>query len=376
MLARVPADRILDTLREPLLVLDADLRVLSANAAFYRTFRAAPEAVEGRPVHELGDGRWNIPALRALLDRVAATDLTVEDFRVEQDFPGLGRRAMLLNARRVKPAPGEPALVLIALEDIADRVRAAEAGARQLQELERSNAELEQFAYVASHDLQEPLRAIVGYLQLLEQRYRGRLDADADEFIGYAVEAGRRMQALVNDLLAFARLGTQRQPPRPVDADAVLQSVLEGLRTVLVETEAVVTHDRLPVVLVDEAQLRTLFQNLIANAVKFRGERAPRVHVAARPSGPAWTFAVRDNGIGIDRRHQDRIFVMFQRLHTRAEYPGTGIGLAMCKKIVEGHGGRIWVVSEPGAGSTFYFTLPGAGGEAPPGAGTDGGATT
>jgi PAS domain S-box-containing protein len=376
MLARVSADRILDTLREPLIVLDAEHRVVSANTAFCRAFRVAPGAVEGRLVHELGNGQWNIPALRALLDQVAATDAIVEDFRVDHDFAGLGRRAMLVNARRVRLAPGEPPLVLIALEDITDRVQAAAVGARQLQELERSNAELEQFAYVASHDLQEPLRAIVGYLQLLEQRYRGRLDADADEFIGYAVEAGRRMQALVNDLLAFARLGTQRRPPRPVDAGDVLRSVLDGLRTVLTETGAVVTHDRLPVVLVDEPQLRTLFQNLIANAVKFRGERAPRVHVTAQPSGPAWTFAVRDNGIGIEPRHQERIFVMFQRLHTRAEYPGTGIGLAMCKKIVEGHGGRIWVASQAGAGSTFYFTLPGAGGDARPGARDDGGGTT
>ncbi|HXG04183.1 MAG TPA: ATP-binding protein [Candidatus Binatia bacterium] len=373
MLARVPADRVLDTLRHPLVVLDAEHRIVSANAAFYRTFPLAPEAVEGRPLLELGDGRWNVPALRALLARVAAIDAPVEDFRLDHDFTGLGRRAMLVNARRVTPAPGEPALVLIALEDITDRVQAAEVGTRQMQELERSNAELEQFAYVASHDLQEPLRAIVGYLQLLEQRYRGRLDADADEFIDYAVEAGRRMQALVNDLLAYARLGTQRRPPSPVDADAALRSVLEGLRTMLAETGAVVTHDRLPLVLVDEAQLRTLLQNLIANAVKFRGERAPRVHVSAEPNGPVWTFAVRDNGIGIEPRHQQRIFTMFQRLHTRAEYPGTGIGLAMCKKIVEGHGGRIWVASEPGVGSTFYFTLPGAGGGAAIPDGGDGG---
>jgi light-regulated signal transduction histidine kinase (bacteriophytochrome) len=213
----------------------------------------------------------------------------------------------------------------------------------------------------ASHDLQEPLRAIVGCLQLLEQRYRGRLDADADEFIGYAVEAGRRMQALVNDLLAFARLGTQRRPPAPVDTAAVLRAVLDGLRTVLAETGAVVTHDPLPVVAGDEAQLRTLFQNLIANAVKFRSDRPPRVHVAAERGPAGWTFAVRDNGIGIEPRHQERIFVMFQRLHARAEYPGTGIGLARCKKIVEQHGGRIWVTSEPGSGSTFHFTLPAAG---------------
>jgi signal transduction histidine kinase len=364
MLARVSADRVLDTLRHPLVVLDADHRVVSANVAFYRTFRLTPTSVEGRPLLELGDGRWNMAALDALLARVAETDAPVEDFRIDHDSPGQGRRILLANARRVTPAPDEPALVVIALEDITDRVRAAEIGARQMQELERSNAELEQFASVASHDLQEPLRAIVGYLQLIEQRYRGRLDADADEFIGYAVEAGRRMQTLVNDLLAYARLGTQRRPPSPVDADAALSTVLKGLRTMLAEAEAVVTHDRLPLVLVDEGQLRTLLQNLIANAVKFRGDRAPRVHVSAEPNGPLWTFAVRDNGIGIEPRHQQRIFAMFQRLHTRTEYPGTGIGLAMCKKIVEDHGGRIWVASEPGVGSTFYFTLPGAGGGA------------
>lgn len=229
--------------------------------------------------------------------------------------------------------------------------------------LERSNQELEQFAYVASHDLQEPLRMVASYCQLLERRYSASLDDEAREFIGYAVDGATRMQALINDLLTYSRVGRQDAPLEPLDCNRVLEDVLVNLSQAVEEADAVVEVASLPRVQGDRSQLSRLFQNLIGNAIKFRGGRRPEIGVAAEPDGDVIRFSVRDNGIGIDPRHADRVFAIFQRLHSRAEYPGTGIGLAVCRRIVERHAGRIWLESEPGVGTTFLFTLPAAKGE-------------
>jgi signal transduction histidine kinase len=226
-----------------------------------------------------------------------------------------------------------------------------------VKELARSNAELQQFAYVASHDLQEPLRMVSSYTQLLAKRYRGRLDADADDFIGFAVDGAARMQKLIQDLLAYSRVGTRDLERQSVSMDSVLEYATDMLQLVIKDTDAVVTNDSLPSIKVDERQMTQLFQNLISNAIKFRGQKPPRIHVSARRLDGEWLFSVHDNGIGIDPQYADRIFVIFQRLHNRDEYPGTGIGLAICKKIVERHGGRIWMESELGKGSTFFFTV-------------------
>jgi PAS domain S-box-containing protein len=225
-------------------------------------------------------------------------------------------------------------------------------------ELTRSNAELQQFAYVASHDLQEPLRMVTSYMQLLAQRLHGQLDADAQEFMGYAVDGAQRMKVLIDDLLTYSRVGTQSAPLTPTDSNTVLQQTLHVLDIRIAESGATVTSDPLPIVRADRVQLGMLWQNLLSNAMKFHGPEPPRIHVSARRQGAEWVFAVRDNGIGLAPQHAERIFAMFQRLHTRREYPGTGIGLAICKKIVERHGGRIWVESVPGQGATFLFTLP------------------
>ena len=246
----------------------------------------------------------------------------------------------------------------VQLGQVVERTRAQERVARNAEELARSNAELEQFAYVASHDLQEPLRMVASYTQLLARRYRGKLDADADEFIAFAVDGATRMQTLIRDLLSYSRLTSKARALEPVDAGVAAGAAIGNLQTSIGEAGADVSVGGLPNVLADTVQLTQLFQNLIGNAIKYCEERRPQIHVDAKSNGSAWVFSVRDNGIGIDPQYFERIFQMFQRLHTREEYSGTGIGLAICRKIVERHGGRIWVESQPGQGSTFLFTLP------------------
>ena len=242
-----------------------------------------------------------------------------------------------------------------------ERRQAEEDLARKVDELARSNAELEQFAYIASHDLQEPLRMVAAYTQLLGERYRGRLDENADKFIGYACEGALRMQTLVRDLLAFSRIGRSDTACVRIDCGAAMAEVLQSLGPAIEESGAVVTHGALPVVWADRSQVTQVLQNLIGNAIKFRGKEAPAISVQAEKTGEQWLFSVGDNGIGIAPEYRENIFVVFQRLHTRTEYPGNGIGLAICRKIVERSGGKIWVEAQAGHGSTFRFTLPCAG---------------
>ena len=351
------AQTILDTLREPILVLDAALRVETANKSFYRTFRVKPEATEHKLIHELGDGQWNIPKLRVLLEGILSGEPQAEDFEVESEFPGIGQRFMILNARRIERATRQP-MILLAIEDISERMAVERALQLHAMELERSNADLEQFAYVASHDLQEPLRMVTSFTQLLAKRYKGKLDSDADEFIAYIVDGATRMHVLINDLLAYARLGSRAMELVPTDCEAILADAMSNLAGAIKESGATVTHDALPSLMVDPNQLSRLFQNLIGNAVKFRAVDPPVVHVSARREGGEWLFSVQDNGIGIDPEYFEQIFLIFRRLHGTSKYSGTGIGLAICRKIVRQHGGKIWIESQPGKGSTFYFSLP------------------
>lgn len=249
-------------------------------------------------------------------------------------------------------------MILASVVNITTRKQAEADLQLMVGRLERSNAELEQFAYVASHDLQEPLRAISGCVQILRRRFQAQLDAEADELIRHTVEGAARMQRLIDDLLAFSRIVHRTPACEPTDLEHVLDAARRNLASAIEDAGAVITHDPLPTVTGDATQFLQLFQNLLGNAVKFRGTRTPAIHVCAERQPGGWTFAVRDNGIGIEPQYAERIFTLFQRLHTRDEYPGTGMGLAICKKIVEGHGGRIWMESTPGQGATFRFTLP------------------
>jgi len=242
--------------------------------------------------------------------------------------------------------------------DITERKQVEERLAHQAAELQRSNEAMQQFSYVVSHDLQEPLRTVVSFLQLLAKRCQGKLDAEADEFIGYAVDGAQRMQVLLRDLLEYTRVGRDVQPFTTVDCTARLQQTLHDLQLTIKEQGASVTYDPLPSVQGDAKLLGLIFQNLIGNALKFRSQAPPQIHLSARRERAHWLFSIQDNGIGIDPQYAERIFEVFQRLHTRKEYAGTGIGLAICKKIVERHGGRLWVKSEPGKGATFFFTVP------------------
>jgi PAS domain S-box-containing protein len=259
----------------------------------------------------------------------------------------------------------EERLLYAAARDITERKLAEEKLQQKSEELQRSNRELEEFAYVASHDLQEPLHLTAGYVQLLARRYKGELDQEADEFIGYALEGVNRMKNLIADLLAYSRIGTRGKAFAQVPMEETLNNAMAALEPVLTKTSAIVTNDVLPSVLGDDEQILMLLQNLIDNAIKFHGAERPRIHVGARQLDDRWLFFVRDNGIGIDPQYTERVFVIFQRLHNQEQYPGTGVGLAICRKIVERHGGRIWVDSEPGKGSTFYFTLQPAEGWSP-----------
>jgi len=255
------------------------------------------------------------------------------------------------------PAPGAFAVFL---RDLSERTELVEALAVRAAELARSNRDLEQFAYVASHDLQEPLRMVGSYTQLLSQRYHGQIDAEADEYLGYAHDGVIRMRELIDDLLAFARVGTRAEPFVRIRSEEVVDQALDNLEAAIATQKGHADHGPLPEILGDRTQLVQLFQNLMGNALKFRGPADPVVRVEAVRSGGEWIFSVRDNGIGIPPEYQEKIFGMFQRLHGRGEYPGTGIGLAICKRVVERHGGRIWVEStgRQGEGTRFCFTFP------------------
>ena len=320
----------------------------------------------------IGRKRWDQPALNLTEEDWARHRATLErhepfrDFEMERANPAGGSRWVSVTGEPVYDENGKFRGYRGVGSDITARKqaeaelrRAHDELAKKAEELQRSNAELEQFAYVASHDLQEPLRMVSSYTQLLAKRYKEQLPAEAHEFMHFTVDGAARMKQLIEDLLAYSRVGTKGKELVPLSLEAPLKRALTNLRAAIEESGATVTSDALPTVDGDEVQLAQVFQNLIGNALKFRSkERAPHIHVGAVEEAGEWHISIADNGIGIEPQYFERIFMLFQRLHAMGEYPGTGIGLAICKKVAERHGGRIWVSSTPGAGSTFHFTLP------------------
>jgi two-component system CheB/CheR fusion protein len=345
------AEAIVETVREPLVILNQNLQVVKANKTFYETFRSAREETEGRLIYDLGNGQWNIPKLRELLENILPAHSTFRDFEVTHDFDRVGRKVMLLNASEIFNPNAQARTILLAIEDTTDRKQAEDA-------LQKTNAELQHFAYALTHDLQEPLRMVVNFTQLLAEEYAGKLGKDADKFISYSVQGALRIEALLKALLAYWEV-SERERGRLtlIDCGAVLAKALFNLQAAIAESGALVASDLLPTVVAEEVLLMQLFQNLISNSIKYRSKEIPRIHVSAERDGEGWRFAVRDNGIGIDPQDADRVFGMFKRLHG-SEIAGTGIGLAICKKVVERQGGRIWVESEAGRGATFKFTIP------------------
>lgn len=355
--------RIVDTTIDGLVISDQDGRVTFANAAAERIFGAPAGEMVGRVYH---DPAWRITALDGkpcpqeayAVARVMKAGRSVFDVQAALVRPD-GRQAIIsVNAALLRAAEGRMTGVVESVRDITNRKRAETELAEQAERLAGHNAELEQFAAVAAHDLQEPLRTVAGFAQLLALRYRGRLDAQADKYIEQAVAGCVRMRELIQDLSVYCGISRRADESTPIPSEAAFQRSMENLQAAIAEAGAVVTHTPLPLVTADPAKLERLFQNLISNALKFRGREPSQVHVSAQPGTAEWIFAVRDNGIGIDPQHTERIFKMFERLHSREKYPGTGAGLAICKRIVEQHRGRIWVESQPGQGATFYFALP------------------
>ncbi len=299
------------------------------------------------------------PVVQSMMDALQDASLhgRCVGYPYSLDLP-LGTRWFELSVARLDRGAGRSLRFVVLARDITERVHNRESLLEANTQLIRSNSDLEQFAYAASHDLLEPLRSVAGSVQLLQKRYAGQLDDRANTFIAHAVAGVLRMQALIEDLLAFSRLNSKARASGPVDLGDVLATVLENLQVAIAESGAQITHDVLPAVTGDAGQLSHLLQNLVANALKFRGGKPAVVHVGARRDGPQWVFSVSDQGIGIEPKHFARIFGIFKRLHTREEYAGNGIGLTLCQRIVERHGGRIWVESELGQGTTFYFSLP------------------
>jgi light-regulated signal transduction histidine kinase (bacteriophytochrome) len=268
------------------------------------------------------------------------------------------RGTLLISSAPIKDGSGKVTGAVTIAMDITEQKKIEKELEEKAEDLVRSNRELQQFAYVASHDLKEPLRMVTTYVQMLDRRYGNTLDGDAKEYIKFAVEGSKRMYALVEDLLTYSRVETSVVPFEPVSMDQVMITALKDMGETIEKSGATVTATDLPEVHADLQQMVQLMENLIGNAIKFRREDSPQVRISARLEGHEWIFSVKDNGIGIGKEYQDKVFQMFQRLHTKEAYPGTGIGLAICKKVVERHGGRIWYESEQGVGTTFFFSLP------------------
>ncbi len=349
---------IIDTIREPLLVLDPEFRITQANRAFFRIFRVEREDTIGQVLFTLGDGQWDIAPLRELLRDKLAVEPRLDDFEVDHVFPGIGRKIMLLNARLVAHGPNTPRIILLAIEDITTRRFTELRLEEQRAELQRSNAALDEFASVASHDLQEPLRKILTFGERLS--VVAAIDGDARKHLERMLDAAARMRKLIADLLMYSQVSTRAQQFMPTDLAGIAREVIADLEMAIAVENGMVEVGELPVIDADPLQMRQLLQNLIGNALKYRRkDETPVVRLnSSRVGNRYWKITVADNGIGFNDQYAEKIFKMFERLHGKTEYKGSGIGLAICRKIVERHGGTIAAVGGVGKGATFTITLP------------------
>ncbi len=350
--------RLHETMRDAFVQMDMAGRIVDFNHAYQEMIGHGDEKLSGMNEADLTPSRWHAAQFDIIKEQVVrlGRSQVYEKEYVRADgsvFP------VELRTFLIRDDTHNPMGMWAIVRDITQRKQAELEREKAMTALERSNEDLKQFAYVASHDLQEPLRMVASYTQLLAERYKDQLDDKANKFIHYVVDGAARMQALIRDLLAFSRVETHIQEFKTVDAQSALGVAVFNLKTMIDDTSALVITDDLPKVRADETQLSQVFQNLINNGIKFQKKsQIPRIHISVRPQNGCWCFTVQDNGIGIESRYREKIFQVFQRLHTRHEYPGTGIGLALCKRIVDRHGGQIWFESSPAKGTTFYFTIP------------------
>ena len=342
-----------------MIMTDSDGKIVLMNAEAERLFGYAREELFGRAIDVLVPAMSRPGHAKLRKDFIAAPQ--ARRMGIGRDLYGARKNGTQIPIEiGLNPIQtGDGLMILSAITDISERKRATEELANRSELLERSNADLEQFAYAASHDLQEPLRMVSSYSSLLAEHYDGRADEKSEKYIRYVLDGARRMQQLIQDLLAYSRVDSQAEPPVLIKSEIAVKTALDNLKVAIESSHAEVECDALPAVYADTVQLTQLFQNLIGNAVKFRRDCAPHIHIGAKRNNGKWTFHVADNGIGIEKQYAERVFHMFQRLHERGRYEGSGIGLAIVKKIVERHGGRVWFESQPKNGTTFYFTMPG-----------------
>lgn len=348
---------LIENAQEIVLVLEADGVMRYRSPSIERILGYKPDDLLRKSVFEYVSA-YDLPKVLTVFNeaiRQAGTTQHVEFQYRHKDGSWRTMQAWLKNLLQDRVVEG----IIVNIRDVTQLKQAEETATKIADDLARSNQELEQFAYAASHDLQEPLRKISSYTQLLQQRYKGKFDAEADKFIGYIVDGALRMQALIRDLLMYSRAGRGELKLEPANLEAVFAQALSNLETAIQTNQATVTHDPLPTIMASPSQITQVLQNLIGNAIKYHGDDPPNVHVSAAQRSGLWQISIKDNGIGIDPQFADRVFVIFQRLHTKREYPGTGIGLAICKKMIERHGGQVWLESEgEGKGTTFHFTIP------------------
>ena len=345
-------DSIVDTVREPLLVLDGKLRVITASRAFYQTFCVAPEETLNQFLYDLGNGQWNIPALRTLLEEVLPQHKAFDDFEVIHNFPHIGTKVMLLNARKLWRETNSTEQILLAIEDVTERKRISD-------ELVRSNEDLQRFAYVAAHDLRSPLNSGLNLLELLSRRIKSTLEERDAHTLELAMSNFGRLRDLMEDILSYSAAENAPQRRILISLQEPLDLALANLRHHIEHSGATISAGALPDVSTDRTQMVMVFQNLVGNAIKYHGQERPKIGIEAAQKNGYWLISVSDNGDGFPSEYATKIFEPFQRLHGQT-VPGSGIGLATCKRVIERLGGKIWAESRPGSGATFYFTIPAA----------------